>query len=55
MKDFYAQNDLSDSIFENILGAVDGSKHSDVVFGAEMDMAGDEMTIFPGLITQTRC
>jgi len=39
MEDFYAQNDLADQMFENILVAVDGSKHSDVAFSVAMDIA----------------
>lgn len=33
------ENDLGHSIFENILVAVDGSKHSDVAFGVAIDIA----------------
>jgi nucleotide-binding universal stress UspA family protein len=39
MKDFlYAQNDLAELMFENILVAVDGSKHSDDAFDVAMDI-----------------
>lgn len=40
MKDFlYAQNSLAELMFENILVAVDGSKHSDTAFDVAMDIA----------------
>jgi nucleotide-binding universal stress UspA family protein len=40
VKDFlYAQNSLAELMFENILVAVDGSKHSDTAFDVAMDIA----------------
>jgi nucleotide-binding universal stress UspA family protein len=39
MKDFHAQNDLAELMFENILVAVDGSKNSDDAFDVAMDIA----------------